>query len=129
MFYSFNRSLLKLLVPLFAVMAFSNNAYAEVSDKVPSLSYIWGAAILLGAICFIATFIKRWLAIPISILPALWFISLFMEIYSPDVGPSIIAELGYEYVIHAYATIGAVLIFIGMGWLLNKKRSRLKRSN
>ena len=98
-------------------------AFAEVSDKVPTLPLIWGVAIASGLICLMATYFRRWLLI-LVVFPAVWFLGLFLEIHSPDVGPAILVEAGRGYIIHAYLAALSVIALGVLGWILNAQKHR-----
>jgi len=97
-------------------------ALAEVSDKEPSLFYVWMVGIIASAVCFIGSYHRRWLAPILAILPALWFASFLMEIHSADVGPHLYAEQGIIYYIHAYLSLAIFVAGIIFGLLMNKRR-------
>lgn len=128
MLYPINRFLRKSLsvVILLATICFPGIACAEVSDKTPSLQYIWIVAISSGLVCLAAAYIKRWLLFFVAVFPLVWFVSLFLEIHSPDVGPALLAEAGYSYFVQAYLAIFVVCVLGTVGWLLHKKRTTNK---
>ncbi len=100
------------------------SAYAEVLDKVPYLSFIWGVALASGVACLMATYFRRWLLI-LAAFPIAWFLSLFLEIHSPDVEPSILFEAGYTYIIQAYLAAFFVVALGVLGWTFNAKKRRV----
>lgn len=120
--HSAHCTLSKALIAFLAII-YLPSAYAEVIDKVPNLALIWGVAIASGIACLLATYYRRWLLI-LAILPAVWFLSLFLEIHSPDVGPALLVEAGRSYIAQAYLA-GFVVIVLGvLGWVLNAKKDR-----
>ena len=60
MLHSADSALSKALIVFFAIF-YLPSAYAEVIDKVPNLSFIWGVAIASGVTCLVATYFRRWL--------------------------------------------------------------------
>lgn len=53
---------------------------------------------------------------------ALWFISLFMEIHSADVGPYLHLEQGTVYYVQAYAAFAVVLFGLIVGVIWHRRR-------
>ena len=95
-------------------------ALAEVSDKVPSVFYMWCVGAVSSIACFMVSYYRRWLAPVLGILPALWFASLLWEIHSSDVGIHLYREQGVSYYAQAYM---ALILFISgavLGWVKNK---------
>ena len=120
MLYSANCALSKTLIAL-TLLFYLPSAYAEVIDKMPTLSFIWGVAFASGFICFVATFFKRWLLI-LTLFPAAWFLGLFIEIHSPDVGPALLVEIGYSYINQVYLAAFSVVALGLLGWVLSAKK-------
>ncbi|OFZ70683.1 MAG: hypothetical protein A2Z01_01210 [Betaproteobacteria bacterium RBG_16_58_11] len=117
------RALSKALIVLVTTF-YLPSAYAEVTDKVPTLSLIWGVAIASGAVCFIATYFRRWLLI-LAAFPAVWFLTLFLEIHSSDVGPAVLIEAGRGYLVQAYLAALSVAALGILGWILNAQKRRI----
>lgn len=122
MLHPANRTLPKTLILLIATF-YLPHAYAEVIDKVPTLPFIWGIAITSGVVCLMATYFRRWLLILIA-LPGVWFFNLFLEIYSPDVGPALLIEAGRSYIVQVYLAAFAVIALGALGWILNSRKRR-----
>ena len=97
-------------------------AYAEVSDKEPSALYIWSVGAMAAAVCFLGTYYRNWLLALLAPLPALWFISLFLEIHSADVSVALYQEQGLLYYVQAYLSLALFVLGGGAGWFLNKRR-------
>ncbi len=123
MLHSTNSALSKALIALVAIF-YLPSAYAEVIDKVPNLSFIWGVAIASGATCLVATYFRRWLLI-LAVFPAVWFLNLFLEIHSPDVGPALLIETGRSYIAQVYLAAFSVIALGALGWVLNTKKRRV----
>ena len=123
MLHSANSALFKALIAL-VVIFYLPSAYAEVIDKVPNLSFIWGVAITSGVTCLVATYFRRWLLI-LTVFPAVWFSSLFLEIHSPDVGPALLVEAGRSYIAQVYLAAFSVIALGALGWVLNAKKRRV----
>lgn len=123
MLHSADRALPKALI-VFVVTFYLPCAYAEVIDKVPTLSFIWGVAIASGVVCLVATYFQRWLLILVA-FPAMWFLNLFLEIHSPDVGPALLIEAGRGYIAQAYLAALSVVVLGILGWVLNARKHRV----
>ncbi len=87
----------------------------EVMDKEPSLRAIWGAAILLGLVGYLATRFRRWLVLPALALVAIAAWTQLGELLDPQVGPAIMNEAGQWYVAQAGAAIALALILCVLG--------------
>ncbi len=85
----------------FFVVVHPSMVLAEVSDKVPSPEFSWAVGLAAGILSLFTARLKPWLA-TICVTPAaIWFISLFSEIHSPDVGPQLKLEQGSSYYLQA----------------------------
>jgi|SRR6266850_6076634 len=87
----------------------------EVMDREPSLRAIWGAAILLGLVGYLATRFRRWLVLPALALVAIAAWTQLGELLDPQVGPAIMNEAGQWYVAQAGAAIALALILCVLG--------------
>ncbi len=98
-------------------------ALAEVSDKEPTAGLFWAVGLGTAMLCLFGTRIKPWLGAAIFVLAVLWFISLFLEIHSSDVGPHLLSEQGAIYYWQAYAAFGAVVGGFVTGYFWHKRIS------
>jgi len=89
----------------------------EVMDKEPSLRAIWGAALLLGVVGYVATRFRRWLVFPALALVALAGWMELGGLLDPHVGPAIMQEAGMWYVAQAGAAIALAVILCVLGLL------------
>ena len=120
---SADRALSKALV-FFVFCTITFPAYAEVMDKLPTLAYIWGVAIISGVICLVGAYYWKWFLL-LAALPATWFYSLYTELHSPDLAPAILSEAGRGYFIQSYLA-GACVIVMGItGWIFNTRKHRV----
>ncbi len=88
------RSLSAALSSAAALLLVSGPAYAEVSDKVPSIHELWLAGLAAGVVCAAAGWFRHrllWVLLPLA---ALFFVSLLLEIHAPDVGAALYREQG-----------------------------------
>src|SRR3989475_13085683 len=75
----------------------------EVMDKEPALRTVWGAALLLGLVGFLAARFRRWLVLPA--LGVIGFLAYwqFSALADPAAGSAIIQEAGGGYLIPSCA--------------------------
>jgi hypothetical protein len=101
-------------------------AWAEVMDKEPTLSSIWGWALVLGVMGFFAWRRHFALGAFITLLAAVQVWSFHLELADPYVGPAILHEAGRSYVVQAYTAM-AVCGVLHLGGLtaLLRRRHRL----
>ena len=105
----------------FVVFLYPGSALAEVSDKEPTTNLFWTVGIVAALACLFGTRMKPWLGAVLFAPTALWFISLFLEIHSSDVGPYLLSEQGSAYYWQAYAAFGIVLCGLVIGYAWHKR--------
>ncbi|QNT62898.1 hypothetical protein [Ralstonia solanacearum] len=116
------RSLSAALSSAAALLSISCPAYAEVSDKVPSVYALWLAGLAAGVVCaVVGRFLRTWLWILVP-LAAVVFVSLLLEIHAPDVGAALYREQGAAYYAQAYLAFGLVLLGSWIGWRWSGRR-------
>lgn len=102
--------------------------FFEVMDKEPSLAVIWGFNLFFGVVgFFLARINPSFLAI---ILPIVFLSSWlhWSEINDPSVGPAIVREAGYIYVVQSYLAMAAGILLPLAGvvaWVVRKRRKPL----
>ena len=89
----------------------------EVMDKAPTLRAIWGAAVLLGVVGYVAARFRRWLVLPALALVGLATWTELGELLDPQVGPAIMREAGMWYVAQAGAAVALAVILCVLGLL------------
>lgn len=103
--------------------------FFEVMDKEPALPQIWGIFLFLGiAGFFLARKNPFFLAL---LLPLIFVISCvrYLELSDPFVGPDIIREAGYGYVVQSYLAMGTGVLLPLAGvvtWAIRRKRKPLQ---
>lgn len=98
-------------------------AFAEVSDKEPTIGLIWAVGAFSALLCFMVARLRRWLAPIVGALPLLWFVSLLMEIHASDVAPYLYAEQGLGYYVQSYLSLGLLIGGMGAGcWVGRPER-------
>lgn len=105
----------------FVALFYPGSALAEVSDKEPTTHLFWTVGIVAALLCLFGTRMKPWLGAVLFAPAALWFISLFLEIHSSDVGPYLLLEQGVVYYWQAYAAFGAVVCGLAIGYVWHKR--------
>jgi hypothetical protein len=103
-------------------------AHAEVLDKLPQIQDMWLYAALGFLFAGVALRIHWALFVLALVYPALWFVSMLMEVHSFDLGPAIVAEAGQSYSINAHAA--AIVWLLGVvGLVVWKRRGKLFRTS
>ena len=94
----------------------------EVMDKEPSLGAVWGAALLLGFVGFVAARFRRWLVLPaLTVIGVLAYLQL-SELADAALRPAIIQGAGRGYLIQSCAAI-AVAVLLSVLGLVPKRRA------
>ena len=106
---------------LVVVFLYPASALAEVSDKEPTANLLWTVGIVAALSCLFGTRMKPWIGAVLFVPTTLWFISLFLEIHSSDVGPYLLSEQGSAYYWQAYAAFGAVVCGLVIGYVWHKR--------
>lgn len=122
MLHSAHRAILKLSGMAFALMPAA--AFAEVSDKEPVTGFIWAVGAVAAFCCLMSARLKPWFGLLLFAPVTLWFISLFMELHSGDVGPHLLLEQGTAYYLQAYAAFGLVMLGLAIGVLWHRRMRR-----
>jgi len=122
MLHSTYRRVLKLIGLTMSLMPVS--VFAEVSDKEPAAGLFWVVGVAAAALCLASARYKSWLGMIVFLPFAIWFLSLFTELHSADVGPYLRAEQGLTYYLQAYGAFGLVLIGLLFGLFWPKKKTR-----
>lgn len=118
MLHSLNRTLLMLVC-----LAYPTVLMAEVSDKEPGTVLFWQVGTGAALLCFLAARARPWLGAACFIPAMIWFITIFFEIHSSDVGPHLRLEQGDGYYLQAYAAFGIAISGLIAGYLWHKRRS------
>ncbi|MEJ8849428.1 hypothetical protein [Variovorax rhizosphaerae] len=88
------------------------------------LVHIWGFGIAACVACFLVGCWRRWFGLVLAIMPAVWFVSLLLEIHSADVGPYLYNEQGSAYYVQAYLALALFVAGVVLGALRSRKRPR-----
>jgi hypothetical protein len=96
---------------------------AEVSDKMASLTEIWGIGLGAALAGFLGAYFRPWTLFVLATVPAYWFITFLFEIHFSDIAPALRIEQGVAYYVQTYAAMGFWLFALLAGLVLNKRRS------
>jgi hypothetical protein len=99
----------------------SLNVALEVMDKEPSLGAIWLTFLLLGALGYLGSKNLPWLVAPalVAIAVATWV--LLQDLLDPFVGPAMIVEAGWGYVILSGVAALAAAVMTIAGYRSRKR--------
>src|SRR5438132_7546843 len=94
----------------------------EVMDKEPSLRTVWGAALLLGLVGFVAARFRRWLVLPA--LTVIGFLAYWQlsQLADAVVRPGIIQGAGRRYLIQSCSAV-YVAMFLSLMAIDTKRHS------
>ena len=99
-------------------------SFAEVSDKVPSITRLWFLGSIPGISGFFSARYRIWAGIIIGLISFLFCISHYGVISDPFVGPDIRNEQGNPYVFSVYGSIALMLIPLIAGFLLKHFKNK-----
>jgi CHASE2 domain-containing sensor protein len=99
-------------------------AFFEVMDKEPSLLMIWIASLLLGIGGLFLSRFKWWLGLIVIGVALVSALAQIQELHDPFVGPVIVREAGYGYVLQSYLASAIAVLMPSIGLVLRWKRSR-----
>ena len=95
---------------------------AEVMDKEPSLFSVWlWAVVCATGLFFIARFRPSFLLVAVPLLSFFFYVQL-SEVTDPSVGPGMLREAGYIYIVSSWAAPILAVIGAILGWWLRKQR-------
>ena len=95
-------------------------SYAEVSDKVPSISNMWLLSIALGMLVLIAS-LRFNLALLFAALISACLAYSFYDMYAdPTFREAVYFEQGTSYFYHGYISASMVFVLALLGLLLKK---------
>lgn len=100
---------------------------AEVADKEPTFSSVYGFAVFLSAICLLLGLWRPWGIALASVIAAVPVMLTFSWLRDPNEGPAILHELGQSYMTHSYIAGFSPAIFSVMGFCLGLFLQRRRR--
>ncbi len=95
--------------PALTALLLTIPAWAEVTDKEPTLPEIWSRAALAAVFAWLLGRILPGFGC-LALVPALPAVSAVFECYDKFVGPAILREAGAGYVAQAHMAAGSVLL-------------------
>lgn len=95
-------------------------AHAEVLDKLPQAQDMWLHAALGFLFAGVALRIHWGVFVLALVYPAVWYVSLLIDVHSFDLGPAIVAEAGQSYSTNAHAA--AIVWLLGVVGVVVWKR-------
>lgn len=96
--------------------------FFEVMDKEPSLVQIWLLSLVIGVGGFFLARYRYWLLAVVLAVAAVLAWSQLSELRDPLVGPAIVREAGYSYVVQSYVAIAIALMLPLIGAIVKWKR-------
>lgn len=97
---------------------------AEVSAKELTVDSFWIVGIAAAVLYFVCARFKPRLGVVAFIPAALWFVSLFLEIHSPDVGPHLRLEQGSGHYTHAYIALALAACGLAAGYTRHRHQTK-----
>ena len=112
----------KMKFKIFLLLLVSEPAFAEVSDKMATMSQLWMQGVIVGSVLLLLIWWSRWFAI-LGIPVAMFFgLASYSTFSDPYVGPAIINEQGIPYIISSYGSSALIFIGVIVGVLLNRAK-------
>jgi hypothetical protein len=112
-----------------AVIFFPASAFAEVSDKMPSITRIWVQGAIVGGIGFLLACYRIWAGLIFGLVTVFFCIGTYDLISDPYVGPAIIAEQGKPYLFAVYGSIIMMSVSLIIGLYIRFRRPTKKPMN
>ena len=113
-----NIATLAILLVLLIIPEF---AFAEVSDKVPSITRLWGSGLLLGLIGYFVIRKRIWAGLVVAVISLFIAFVHYSVLSDPHVGQAVIREQGKAYAFSVYGSIFIMVIPLILGFIMSKK--------
>jgi hypothetical protein len=95
----------------------------EVMDKEPSLVAIWIISLLLGIGGLLLSRYKWWMATTVIAIALVFALAQILELRDPFVGPAIVREAGYSYIVQSYLAVAISIVLPSLGLIMKWRRS------
>jgi hypothetical protein len=95
----------------------------EVMDKESSLLVVWTSSLLLGIGGLLLSRYKWWMVIIVIALALVLALAQIEELRDPSVGPAIVREAGYGYVLQSYVAAAISILLPSIGLIMKWRRS------
>lgn len=105
-----------------------SSAFAEVSDKVPSIARLWIQGLIVGIAGFFAARYRIWVGLVICLISFFICVATYEVLSDPFVGPAIRLEQGNAYVISVYGSIFLILAPLLAGFILKYKSKKVTQT-
>ena len=115
--------LIKVII-FFLLIFLPEISFAEVSDKVPSITRLWFVASILGILGFFSARYRIWPGILIGLISIFFCFAHYSVISDPFVGSAIRNEQGNAYVISVYGSILLMLAPLIAGFLFKNLKDK-----
>ena len=99
-------------------------AFAEVSDKVPSILGLWVVGVGVGFLGFFSAKYRIWAGAIVGVVSIFLCISHYRVISDPFVGPAIVKEQGNLYILSIYGSMVMLIAPLIAGFLFNHSKHR-----
>ncbi len=106
----------------------ASSASAEVMDKEPGQAVIWTWCLAASLIGFFAGRYKPWLGGVLLVIALILPANVLVELGDQHIGPRIVREAGWSYVVGAWAATALLLVSSVSGIVVGVVQRRLKRS-
>ena len=94
----------------------------EVMDKEPSVLVLWGVSLLLGVGGLLLSRYKYWLALVVVAIALILAWAQVSELHDPSVGPNIVREAGYSYLVQSYVASAIAIVLPSVGAFMRWRR-------
>ena len=101
-------------------------AYAEVSDKIPSVLELWTQGVVLGLFALFLARWNVWAAVVGLLIGSLLIYGSYELLADPFVGPAATREQGEIYRLHSYGSAVLVILLSFVGAVLGWRRRRVR---
>ena len=106
---------------LLIILTIPEISFAEVSDKVPSITRLWCSGLLSGLIGCFAIRKRIWVGLVVAVISLFIAFVHYSVLSDPHVGQAVIQEQGKMYVFSVYGSIFTMVIPLILGIIINKK--------
>jgi hypothetical protein len=80
------------------------SAFAEISDKMSSQSWLWGQGIVLGVVAIALGVWRPWWALPPALVGLVLLLAAWGDAHDPMFAPYLLAQVGPTYTPVTYVT-------------------------
>ncbi len=116
------RAALDIGIAATAIVLVPSIARAEVSDKIPSIGFLWLAALAFAGVALLLARLRWWLPAVLAPVTLVFVVASVDQMRDPYLRAAIWAEQGWPYVASLYGSsalcvvVQAAAFWIGRGW-------------